>query len=263
MCGVSSLKRRKKGNKTKKPYLSRRLALGRGGRSDGAALEQRFRVGALSPVSVPRRVERDHRHALAPAHPDELPLRKERVELDRERCGPGRRGRRLCRLCREQEERLDVGEAGVGEAQRPRPPPAVADGLRELLGGVGPGPSGVGVGGGSGSGSGSVVVGGEAGGGAGCGTIAYTNPLLVVGAIVTDVDDALMPEGGEKDGNGMRKKPRVLLVKRAIEPRKGSWTLPAGYLELGESAAEGAARETWEEARARVEIFGPYFHAVS
>lgn len=113
-------------------------------------------------------------------------------------------------------------------------------------------------------GGGSVA--GEAGG-AGCGTIAYANPLLVVGAIVTDVDDALSPgEGGEKDdgGKGMRKrKPKVLLVKRAIEPRKGSWTLPAGYLELGESAAEGAARETWEEARARVEIFGPYFHAVS
>ena len=98
------------------------------------------------------------------------------------------------------------------------------------------------------------------GGGGGCGTIAYTNPLLVVGAIVTDVDDALSSSSPQRSS---KKKPRVLLVKRAIEPRKGSWTLPAGYLELGESAAEGAARETWEEARARVEIFGPYFHAAS
>ena len=106
-------------------------------------------------------------------------------------------------------------------------------------------------------------------GGVGCGTIAYANPLLVVGAIITDVDDALSAggSGGSGGGSGRRggglgRAPRVLLCKRAIEPRKGSWTLPAGYLELGESAAEGAARETWEEARARVEIFGPYFHAV-
>ena len=106
-------------------------------------------------------------------------------------------------------------------------------------------------------------------GSAGCGAIAYTNPLLVVGAIITDFDPLSESgsSGGESGtsgsgGNGERRRPKVLLCKRNIEPRKGCWTLPAGYLELGESAAEGAARETWEEARARVEIFGPYFHAV-
>jgi ADP-ribose/FAD diphosphatase len=52
----------------------------------------------------------------------------------------------------------------------------------------------------------------------------------------------------------------ILLCKRAIEPRKGYWTIPAGFLELGESAREGAARETWEEARARVRIVAPYVH---
>ncbi len=47
---------------------------------------------------------------------------------------------------------------------------------------------------------------------------------------------------------------RVLLCKRAIEPCRGLWTLPAGYLEVGEGSAAGAARETWEEACARVEV---------
>lgn len=47
---------------------------------------------------------------------------------------------------------------------------------------------------------------------------------------------------------------RVLLCKRAIEPCRGLWTLPAGYLEIGEGSAAGAARETWEEACARVEV---------
>ena len=46
---------------------------------------------------------------------------------------------------------------------------------------------------------------------------------------------------------------RVLLCRRAIEPCKGLWTVPAGFLEMGESTAAGAARETWEEANARVE----------
>jgi ADP-ribose pyrophosphatase YjhB (NUDIX family) len=45
---------------------------------------------------------------------------------------------------------------------------------------------------------------------------------------------------------------KVLLCKRAIEPRHGFWTLPAGFMENGETTPEGAARETWEEARARV-----------
>src|SRR5579875_2339042 len=49
---------------------------------------------------------------------------------------------------------------------------------------------------------------------------------------------------------------RVLLCRRAIPPRQGFWTLPAGYLELGEAAASGAEREAWEEARARIRIEG-------
>jgi ADP-ribose pyrophosphatase YjhB (NUDIX family) len=68
-----------------------------------------------------------------------------------------------------------------------------------------------------------------------CGTIHYRNPLVVVGAIPV-IDD------------------RVLLCKRAIEPRSGLWTLPAGFMELGETVAEGAIRETLEEANARIEI---------
>jgi len=68
-----------------------------------------------------------------------------------------------------------------------------------------------------------------------CGTIHYKNPLVVVGCIV------------EKDG-------KVLLCKRAIEPRYGYWTVPAGFMELGESTAEGALRETREEALAEVEL---------
>ena len=68
-----------------------------------------------------------------------------------------------------------------------------------------------------------------------CGTIHYENPLNVVGTI---------PYFGE----------RVLLCKRNIEPRWGKWTLPAGFMELGETAAEGALRETDEEAGATVEL---------
>ena len=70
-----------------------------------------------------------------------------------------------------------------------------------------------------------------------CGTIHYQNPLLVVGCI---------PEAGNK----------ILLCRRAIEPCSGKWTLPAGYLELGETAEQGALREAWEEARARLELEG-------
>lgn len=68
-----------------------------------------------------------------------------------------------------------------------------------------------------------------------CGFVHYENPKIVVGSVVS------------RDG-------RILLCRRAIEPRKGLWTLPAGYLELGESADEGARREAWEEARAEIEI---------
>ena len=64
-----------------------------------------------------------------------------------------------------------------------------------------------------------------------CGTIHYENPLNVVGTL---------PVWGD----------RVLLCKRNIEPRWGKWTLPAGFMELGESTEQGAARETDEEAGA-------------
>lgn len=72
-----------------------------------------------------------------------------------------------------------------------------------------------------------------------CGFINYENPKVVVGSVVT----APAPDDD-----------RILLCRRAIPPRKGYWTLPAGYLELNESVAEGAMREAWEEARARIEI---------
>jgi ADP-ribose pyrophosphatase YjhB (NUDIX family) len=72
-----------------------------------------------------------------------------------------------------------------------------------------------------------------------CGRIHYINPRLVVGC-VAEWDD------------------RILLCKRSIEPRYGLWTLPAGYLESGETAAGGARREAREEACADVEIVAPY-----
>lgn len=65
-----------------------------------------------------------------------------------------------------------------------------------------------------------------------CGAIHYQNPKMVVGCI---------PEWENK----------VLLCRRAIEPKYGLWTLPAGFMENGETTLEGAARETWEEAGAR------------
>ncbi len=71
----------------------------------------------------------------------------------------------------------------------------------------------------------------------GCGTVHYHNPKIVVGSVCTL---------GE----------RLLLCRRAIPPRQGFWTIPAGYLELGESAEAGARREAWEEARARIELEG-------
>jgi ADP-ribose pyrophosphatase YjhB (NUDIX family) len=72
-----------------------------------------------------------------------------------------------------------------------------------------------------------------------CGTIHYVNPRPVVGTI---------PVWGDQ----------VLLCKRAIEPRYGKWTLPAGFMEIGETTAEGAIRETAEEAGARIQL-GPLF----
>jgi ADP-ribose pyrophosphatase YjhB (NUDIX family) len=69
-----------------------------------------------------------------------------------------------------------------------------------------------------------------------CATIHYQNPKLVVGAI---------PEW--EDG-------RILLCRRAIEPRHGLWTLPAGFMENGETTTEAAIRETLEETNARIAI---------
>ncbi|MBU0590232.1 MAG: NUDIX hydrolase [Gammaproteobacteria bacterium] len=70
-----------------------------------------------------------------------------------------------------------------------------------------------------------------------CQLIHYENPLNVVGTV---------PHLGD----------RVLLCKRNIEPRWGKWTLPAGFMELGETTSEGAARETDEEAGAEIELEG-------
>ena len=74
---------------------------------------------------------------------------------------------------------------------------------------------------------------------AACSTVHYQNPKVVVGCLP------------EWEG-------RVLLCRRAIEPRHGLWTLPAGFLENGETILAGALRETLEEARARVEIGSLY-----
>jgi ADP-ribose pyrophosphatase YjhB (NUDIX family) len=68
-----------------------------------------------------------------------------------------------------------------------------------------------------------------------CGFVNYENPKVVVGAVVSWQD-------------------RILLCRRAIPPRKGFWTLPAGYMEVNETAAEGAVREAMEEACADIEI---------
>lgn len=70
-----------------------------------------------------------------------------------------------------------------------------------------------------------------------CGYILYDNPKIVVGSVA---------RWGE----------RILLCRRAINPRRGFWTLPAGYLELNESTNAGAEREAWEEAQARIRIDG-------
>jgi len=69
----------------------------------------------------------------------------------------------------------------------------------------------------------------------GCGEVHYQNPKLIVGAL---------PEWQDK----------ILLCRRAIEPRRGLWTLPAGFMENGETTTEAASRETLEEANARIAI---------
>ncbi len=71
-----------------------------------------------------------------------------------------------------------------------------------------------------------------------CGFIFYENPKLIVGAVCSWTNDA-----GED---------LILLIRRAIEPRVGFWSIPAGYMELNETSEAGAVREVWEEARARV-----------
>lgn len=70
-----------------------------------------------------------------------------------------------------------------------------------------------------------------------CGEVHYRNPKVVVGAVCTLGD-------------------RLLLCRRAIEPRRGFWTIPAGYMELAETPEEGAIREAWEEAGATIRIDG-------
>ncbi len=72
-----------------------------------------------------------------------------------------------------------------------------------------------------------------------CDTIHYLNPKIVTGCLPVWHD-------------------RILLCKRAIQPRLGYWTLPAGFMELDETSLQGAKRETWEEATANVEIEGLY-----
>lgn len=76
-----------------------------------------------------------------------------------------------------------------------------------------------------------------------CDAIHYQNPKIIVGCIP------------EWDG-------RILLCRRAIEPQRGRWTLPAGFMENGETTRQAAQRETWEEATARVEV-GPLFSLFS
>ncbi len=68
-----------------------------------------------------------------------------------------------------------------------------------------------------------------------CDWVHYVNPVIIVGSVVTRGDE-------------------VLLCRRAIEPRRGYWTIPAGFLEEGESSEEGARREAMEEASAEIEL---------
>lgn len=76
-----------------------------------------------------------------------------------------------------------------------------------------------------------------------CQTIHYQNPKIITGCLP-------VYHGADE--------PMVLLCKRAIEPRYGKWTLPAGFMENGETTEQGAARECWEEAFAKVDIGNLY-----
>lgn len=73
-----------------------------------------------------------------------------------------------------------------------------------------------------------------------CEYVDYVNPINVVGTV------PVWDEGGPQE--------QILLCRRSIQPRRGYWTLPAGFLELGETLAAGAERETREEAGARIEL---------
>ncbi|PWE18264.1 NUDIX hydrolase [Marinicauda salina] len=68
-----------------------------------------------------------------------------------------------------------------------------------------------------------------------CGFIDYVNPRIVAGSVVADTEG------------------RILMCRRAIQPRAGFWTLPAGYMEEGETVDAAARREAWEEARAKID----------
>lgn len=72
-----------------------------------------------------------------------------------------------------------------------------------------------------------------------CKIIHYQNPRIITGTLPAFED-------------------KVLLCKRAIEPRHGLWTLPAGFMENGETTEQGAKRETWEEANANIDIISLY-----
>lgn len=72
-----------------------------------------------------------------------------------------------------------------------------------------------------------------------CDTIHYQNPRIITGCLPLYED-------------------KVLLCRRAIEPRHGYWTLPAGFMENGETTTQGALRELWEEAKAELELDGLY-----
>lgn len=72
-----------------------------------------------------------------------------------------------------------------------------------------------------------------------CGHIHYENPRLVVGCVASWED-------------------RILLCRRAIEPRLGYWTLPAGFMENGETTSQAASRETFEEAGAKIIVDAPF-----